>query len=147
MHLYFRIPFSKLFTNYYDLGSDRSVKKLVTSFNFKKLIAIGLAVIITSIVIISPFIILPNCSRAETLNVLKQILIRVFPFERGLFEDKVANFWCTTNLVVKYRDIFSINQLKKITLLSTLVAILPPCLMISYKNILIQNFLLVRCLQ
>lgn len=136
----FAYLFSKLFLNYNDLGSEKSLKKVMVSFNFKKLIAIGLAVIITSIVIISPFIILPSCARAEILNVLKQILIRVFPFERGLFEDKVANFWCTTNLVFKYRDIFSIDQLKKITLISTLVAILPPCLMISYKNIYNPKF-------
>lgn len=28
---------------------------------------------------------------------------RIFPFHRGLFEDKVANFWCASDVVVKWR--------------------------------------------
>ena len=27
-------------------------------------------------------------------------ITRIFPFGRGLFEDKVANFWCFTNVLV-----------------------------------------------
>ena len=29
-----------------------------------------------------------------SLDQAKQVLHRLFPFARGLFEDKVANFWC-----------------------------------------------------
>ncbi|KZS92278.1 ALG6, ALG8 glycosyltransferase [Sistotremastrum niveocremeum HHB9708] len=29
---------------------------------------------------------------------------RVFPFNRGLFEDKVANFWCASDVVFKWRN-------------------------------------------
>lgn len=54
-----------------------------------------------------------------------QSLHRIFPFARGLFEDKVANFWCTLNVVVKLRTIFSTTALTRIALLATLVAILP----------------------
>ncbi|KAF8505356.1 glucosyltransferase [Hysterangium stoloniferum] len=28
---------------------------------------------------------------------------RIFPFNRGLFEDKVANFWCASDVVLKWR--------------------------------------------
>ena len=28
---------------------------------------------------------------------------RIFPFARGLFEDKVANFWCASNVLFKWR--------------------------------------------
>ncbi|KAG5648420.1 hypothetical protein DXG03_004994 [Asterophora parasitica] len=28
---------------------------------------------------------------------------RIFPFARGLFEDKVANFWCASNVVFKWK--------------------------------------------
>jgi alpha-1,3-glucosyltransferase len=35
-------------------------------------------------------------------------ITRIFPFGRGLFEDKVANFWCFTNvLVLKWKRIFT----------------------------------------
>lgn len=29
---------------------------------------------------------------------------RIFPFNRGLFEDKVANFWCASDVVFKWRN-------------------------------------------
>lgn len=131
---------SKLFVNYNDIKSDNSLWKLIAKFNFKKLTEVGITVILTSFVIISPFIIFTDNTKRDITEVLKQILIRVFPFERGLFEDKVANFWCTTNIIIKYRDIFSNNDLKRITLVLTLISIMPPCLMIFYKNIFSQNF-------
>ncbi|KAG1853658.1 ALG6, ALG8 glycosyltransferase family-domain-containing protein [Suillus subluteus] len=34
-------------------------------------------------------------------------IIRIFPFRRGLFEDKVANFWCFTNALVKWKRLFA----------------------------------------
>ncbi|KAF8513781.1 ALG6, ALG8 glycosyltransferase family-domain-containing protein [Gautieria morchelliformis] len=34
---------------------------------------------------------------------IRNPLSRIFPFNRGLFEDKVANFWCASDVVVKWR--------------------------------------------
>ncbi|EIW81432.1 glycosyltransferase family 57 protein [Coniophora puteana RWD-64-598 SS2] len=34
-------------------------------------------------------------------------LSRIFPFNRGLFEDKVANFWCLTNVAIKWKQLFA----------------------------------------
>ncbi|KXI40195.1 UNVERIFIED_CONTAM: hypothetical protein ACS92_03750 [Bacillus cereus] len=62
-----------------------------------------------------------------------QILIRVFPFDRGIFEDKVANFWCATNVIIKYRQIFTQDQLKKLSLLLTLAGIAPASITIFIK--------------
>jgi alpha-1,3-glucosyltransferase len=42
-----------------------------------------------------------------------QIFRRVFPFGRGLWEDKVANTWCATNLVIKWRQLYSTPFLQK----------------------------------
>lgn len=53
-----------------------------------------------------------------------QIVYRVFPFARGLFEDKVANFWCALNVVYKLRD-YSPETLKRASLVLTLASILP----------------------
>ncbi|KAM3089349.1 Glucosyltransferase-like protein [Clarireedia jacksonii] len=61
-----------------------------------------------------------------------QIIYRVFPFARGLFEDKVANFWCALNVVIKLRKYDQI-LLQRASLLLTLVAITPPCLIIFVK--------------
>jgi alpha-1,3-glucosyltransferase len=61
-----------------------------------------------------------------------QIIYRVFPFARGLFEDKVANFWCALNVVVKLRN-YDSEILQRASLLATLAAITPPCLLIYAK--------------
>lgn len=86
---------------------------------FQQLVTVGFTVIATSIAILVPFILTAN----PGTNLL-QILIRVFPFNRGLFEDKVANFWCTTNIVVKYREIIDSSDLSKLSLITTIGSIL-----------------------
>lgn len=63
---------------------------------------------------------------------IAQLVHRVFPFARGLFEDKVANFWCALNVVVKLRK-YDAALLQKASLLATVVAITPPCLIIFTK--------------
>ena len=48
------------------------------------------------------------------LTILQQIFYRVFPFDRGLWEDKVANTWCATNTLIKWRQLFPTPTLKKL---------------------------------
>lgn len=85
--------------------------------SFSHLILIGFTVALTQFSIIIPFIKNPSS--------LLQILIRVFPFNRGLFEDKVANFWGTTNVLLKYKEIIDAKNLSRLSLITTLLAILP----------------------
>lgn len=127
---------AKLFNNYYDFN-NKKYTNLIFKFNFTKLISIGLTILITVFTFLSPFIFY---NLNEVSKNLSQILFRVFPFNRGLFEDKVANFWCTTNLLIKYKTKFTNDQLTKISLLLTLISILPPNLMIFYKNIFSSKF-------
>ncbi|GAO18499.1 hypothetical protein UVI_02054420 [Ustilaginoidea virens] len=54
-----------------------------------------------------------------------QMIHRIFPFSRGLFEDKVANFWCALNVVVKLRR-FPPQVLQRAALGATLLSIIPP---------------------
>ncbi|KAL3417484.1 ALG8 glycosyltransferase family ALG6 [Phlyctema vagabunda] len=61
-----------------------------------------------------------------------QLIHRVFPFARGLFEDKVANFWCALNVVIKLRN-YQSELLQRASLLLTLAAITPPCFVIFIK--------------
>lgn len=60
---------------------------------------------------------------------LAQALHRIFPFARGLFEDKVANVWCALNVVYKLRQLLSIAALTKIALATTILAIVPGMLL------------------
>jgi alpha-1,3-glucosyltransferase len=61
-----------------------------------------------------------------------QLLFRVFPFARGLFEDKVANFWCVANVVYKLKNLPG-PLLQRASLLFTLIGIAPPCLIIFFR--------------
>jgi alpha-1,3-glucosyltransferase len=63
------------------------------------------------------------------LEQMVQMIHRVFPFARGLFEDKVANFWCAANVVFKLRD-YPPALLQKGALVLTLAAVIPPNLII-----------------
>ncbi|KAJ8903852.1 hypothetical protein NDN08_000385 [Rhodosorus marinus] len=61
---------------------------------------------------------------------VKVVLSRIFPVNRGLFEDKVANVWCSINPAIKLRNIFGKSTLLKLSGACTLVAILPSCFMV-----------------
>ena len=61
---------------------------------------------------------------------ITQSIHRIFPFARGLFEDKVANVWCAIHTLHKLNT-YPIPLLQRISLLSTIVAILPSCMTIS----------------
>ncbi|KAJ8123430.1 hypothetical protein ONZ43_g622 [Nemania bipapillata] len=61
-----------------------------------------------------------------------QMIHRVFPFARGLFEDKVANFWCAANVVIKLRA-YPTEILQRVSLLATLAAISPACAILLFR--------------
>lgn len=49
-----------------------------------------------------------------------QVLLRLFPFSRGLFEDKVANLWFCLDVTLKLRKKLAVPQLAKLALATTL---------------------------
>ncbi|KAJ2907908.1 Glucosyltransferase-like protein, partial [Coemansia aciculifera] len=59
---------------------------------------------------------------------LQQILVRVFPVARGLYEDKVANVWCAINVAVKLRSMFSASVLLRLSAAATSLAFAPSCI-------------------
>ncbi|CAO3654834.1 unnamed protein product [Mucor hiemalis] len=61
----------------------------------------------------------------KSLEDIQQVFIRIFPVARGLYEDKVANVWCAINVVIKLRQILSVEATVRLSLLVTLLAILP----------------------
>lgn len=65
---------------------------------------------------------------------LAQSIHRIFPFARGLFEDKVANIWCAihTSGLHKLHN-YSPALLSRAALGLTLASILPPCLIIFLR--------------
>ncbi|BFZ53708.1 Glucosyltransferase-like protein [Savitreella phatthalungensis] len=55
----------------------------------------------------------------------QQVIFRIFPLDRGLFEDKVANFWCAFNVIYKVRERFTPATLQRLSLAMTVLSILP----------------------
>lgn len=103
-------PFNKLFTN-------RNNK-----YDFLSLFLIGSSTIFAFFISFGPLFIFSH----HGLDNLLQSIHRIFPFNRGIFEDKVANFWCATNTVIKYKN-FSLDFMKMAALSSTLLSVLPSC--------------------
>jgi alpha-1,3-glucosyltransferase len=60
---------------------------------------------------------------------LSQSLHRIFPFARGLFEDKVANLWCALHTIHKLTT-YPNSLLTRLSLVCTIAAILPACTII-----------------
>ncbi|RLV95383.1 Dolichyl pyrophosphate Man9GlcNAc2 alpha-13-glucosyltransferase [Spathaspora sp. JA1] len=94
--------------------------------NISEFILVGLTVVTTQFIYLLPFLLTKPSS-------VIQIVQRVFPLNRGLFEDKVANFWCTTNILIKYREIIDSKQLPNLALLATLLPIIPINCYLFYK--------------
>lgn len=100
---------------------------VIPKFNMLKLIYISVSVASSVCFLLAPFLYHGGLSQ------VKQILLRMFPFGRGIFEDKVGNFWCATNIIIKYKQIFSTTQLQRQSLILTLIGISPSCIAIFLK--------------
>ncbi|TFK64631.1 hypothetical protein BDN72DRAFT_846397 [Pluteus cervinus] len=59
------------------------------------------------------------------LSAILDPITRIFPFARGLFEDKVANFWCASNVVIKWKAWASSGVLIKVSTILTALGFLP----------------------
>jgi alpha-1,3-glucosyltransferase len=100
---------------------------------FIRLAKIGISVILTFAVLWGPFCVL--AAESETcIGSLQQVLLRLFPFNRGLFEDKVANLWYCLSVVTDVRTKFPVHQLAHFSLVLTLALIFPICINLLAKQ-------------
>ncbi len=86
------------------------------------MLKIGFVVLLTFAVLWFPFF------QARGIEGVLQVARRLFPFNRGLFEDKVANFWCSVSVLVKVRQKISQGTLVFVSGGLTLMAALPSSL-------------------
>lgn len=110
MELYHALPFF-----FYLLGicvKQGSVKGFLI-----KLIKIGISVVLTFAIIWAPFL--------SDLDLFLQVVNRLFPFNRGLFEDKVASVWCSLSVLIKFKNLLDNSKMALLCLVTTAVCILP----------------------
>lgn len=117
MELYHAMPFfCYLLGSCFKLGMARGILKLMM---------LGLVVIITFTVCWLPFL--------SDLDSARSVLVRLFPIGRGLYEDKVANFWCSLSVVVKIKQHLSLDNIVLLCLSTTLLMLLPSSLHLLVK--------------
>ncbi|KAK0159936.1 hypothetical protein PV328_007395 [Microctonus aethiopoides] len=98
------------------LFDNREKKSFFSSL--KLFLSVSFTVLLTFIVVWAPFWV-------KNSTVIFDIVERLFPIKRGIFEDKVANVWCLINIFIKLRNYYSNIELAKICLFTTTLSILP----------------------
>ncbi|XP_077306690.1 dolichyl pyrophosphate Man9GlcNAc2 alpha-1,3-glucosyltransferase [Lithobates pipiens] len=116
MELYHSLPFFC-----YLLG--KGFQKGIVGRGFLFLLKIGATVIGAFALCWMPFL-----TDAEQIF---QVLRRLFPVGRGLFEDKVANVWCSLSILFKIKTILSAETQLKLSFACTLLGVLPTCLKLT----------------
>ncbi|XP_015127101.1 probable dolichyl pyrophosphate Man9GlcNAc2 alpha-1,3-glucosyltransferase [Diachasma alloeum] len=111
MELYHALPFF-----FYILGVCLRLGEKSLLSALKLLVKTALVVLATFFVIWAPFL--------DRWPAALDALVRLFPLGRGLFEDKVANFWCSANVAVKLKTLGN-DRLFKMSLTATSTAVLP----------------------
>ncbi|XP_054645808.1 dolichyl pyrophosphate Man9GlcNAc2 alpha-1,3-glucosyltransferase isoform X2 [Dunckerocampus dactyliophorus] len=118
MELYHALPFFC-----YLLG--KCVKLGLMGRGLLLLLKVAATVLVTFAFCWLPFLSDPN----QALQVLR----RIFPVARGLYEDKVANTWCSLNLLIKIRSIMSNDFQLYLSLACTSLAVVPSCIRVLTK--------------
>lgn len=115
MELYHALPFFFYILGNYTPGKTKSWIQCIYM-----LTRVSFAVLLTFYIMWIPFL--------RNRDLFFSAVLRLFPFARGVFEDKVANIWCAINTVHKLRGIFTNLQLAKVCLIATTCAVLPSCI-------------------
>ncbi|OCT84840.1 hypothetical protein XELAEV_18022997mg [Xenopus laevis] len=131
MELYHSLPFFC-----YLFG--KCLKRGITGRGLFLLFKIGVTVIASFALCWIPFL-------TETGQML-QVLRRLFPVGRGLFEDKVANVWCSLSTLFKVKKVLSSESQLQLSFLCTLLSVLPSCIKLTmHPSVRGFKFALVNC--
>ena len=131
---YWHIPAWKVHHAWYKIGVSVTIQYFHFSFTYEAyrfvhLIRLGVTTVLAFYIIFAPF--LPPLAPASSFA---QSIHRIFPFARGIFEDKVANMWCATNVVLKWRLFFSQNALVRLSAMFTALGFIPSVLNILFGS-------------
>ncbi|KAJ6926598.1 dolichyl pyrophosphate Man9GlcNAc2 alpha-1,3-glucosyltransferase [Populus alba x Populus x berolinensis] len=82
-----------------------------------EVLKLGLAVLGTFAIVWWPYL--------HSRDAFFGVLSRLAPFERGIYEDYVANFWCSTSILIKWKRLFTTHSLRFVSLVATILTFLP----------------------
>ncbi|KAJ6368361.1 hypothetical protein OIU78_000869 [Salix suchowensis] len=82
-----------------------------------EVLKLGLAVLGTFAIVWWPYL--------HSRDAFFGVLSRLAPFERGIYEDYVANFWCSTSILIKWKRLFTTPSLRFVSLVATTLTFLP----------------------
>lgn len=116
MELYHSLPFFCFL-----LG--KCLKKGIRGKGFVLFIKLAFTVVLSLSLCWLPFF----AEREQSLQVLR----RLFPLDRGLFEDKVANIWCSFNIFLKIKDILPRHIQIILSFCCTFLSLLPACVKLT----------------
>jgi alpha-1,3-glucosyltransferase len=74
---------------------------------------------------------------------VEAIFTRIFPIRRGIFEDKVASFWCVLHNFYKVNSLWDRSKQVAITTIVTLGLCIPSCVLLLKKP---SNFMFILTL-
>lgn len=95
-------------------------------------LALGSVTLAVTAILLAPWL--------GSMDDVRQVVHRVFPLARGLFEDKVANVWCAISVLPlgarwKLHRMLSVTTLAKLSLGTVLLAILPSCVLLCMASV------------
>lgn len=103
---------------------DKSKNNKNIFSGFVHLVKIGTSVIISFSLLWSPFC-LYHTDNETCVSSLLHVLNRLFPFSRGIFEDKVANIWYTSSVLFNIKSKFTSEVLVRFSFSLTLLLLSP----------------------
>ncbi|EGR27993.1 hypothetical protein IMG5_185760 [Ichthyophthirius multifiliis] len=109
MGLYYALSFFSFILGYLSFDSGFKSRVLI--------IFVGFGVILTTVILWIPWI--------TNGYLLQQLIEAIFPINRGLYQLKVANFWCFSNIFIKWNNYFNQQTLVYISIFLTLILSLP----------------------
>ncbi|KAL6529913.1 hypothetical protein OROMI_028558 [Orobanche minor] len=90
-----------------------------------EVLKLGFVVVVTFAVIWWPYL--------YSVDASLEVLSRLAPFGRGIYEDYVANFWCTTSVLLKWKRLFTTQSLKLISLTATVSTFFPSMILLIWS--------------
>lgn len=131
--LYYSLPFFVFI-----LSKCRSYNidgKFLYFKSLKNLFLIGIVTILSFLLLWFPFF--------QSIDDAKHVISRIFPVNRGIFEDKVATFWCVSSVIFKQLRHLPHELMVSVCTICVLIACTPSLIMLFKQT---TKFNMIRAL-